>query len=274
MSRRSLLTPFPEFGTITTTNNDGRSWYHSGQFSLNKRFSQGYGMQFAYTRSKWIEAVEYLNAGDASPNKAIGVQDVPNRFSMSAFYEFPFGKGKMFGAHVSKWVDALIGGWQLEGTYTYQSGFPIRFANDAFYVGGKIGISKDQQTVARWFNTSAFISVVGGNPTCQNSTGGSVTASGCATPVDHLRTLPFYFSDVRSDPINNADLGLRKDIHIRETMKIQLRMEFINAFNHPLLNVGTGQVVVSPATSTFGQVVASNQQNYARRAQMMVKFIF
>jgi hypothetical protein len=274
ISRRSLLTPFPEFGTITTTNNDGKSWYHSGQFSLNKRFSQGYGLQFAYTRSKWIEAVEYLNAGDASPNKAIGVQDVPNRFSMSAFYEFPFGKGKMFGDHVNRWVDAVIGGWQLEGTYTYQSGFPIRFANDAFYLGGKIGIPKDQQTVGRWFNTGAFISVVGGNPTCQNSSGGSVTATGCATPVDHLRTLPFYFSDVRSDPINNADLGLRKDIHIREGMKVQLRMEFINAFNHPLLNVGTGQVIVSPATSTFGQVVASNQQNYARRAQMMVKFIF
>jgi hypothetical protein len=79
---------------------------------------------------------------------------------------------------------------------------------------------------------------------------------------------------VRSDPINNADLGFSKDIHIREGMKIRLRMEFIKAFDHPLLDVGTGQVIVSRATSTFGQVVASNQQNYARRAQMLVKFIF
>ena len=88
------------------------------------------------------------------------------------------------------------------------------------------------------------------------------------------RTLPFFFADVRSDPINNADLGLRKDIHIREGMKVQLRMEFINAFNHPLLNTGTASTVVNPGSATFGQVVASNQQNYARRAQMMVKFIF
>ena len=48
-SRRSLLTPFPEFGTITTSNNDGASWYHSAQLSVNKRFSKGYGLQFAYT---------------------------------------------------------------------------------------------------------------------------------------------------------------------------------------------------------------------------------
>ena len=271
ISRRTLLLPFPEFGTITTSNNDGESWYHSAQLSLNKRFTKGYALQFAYTRSKWIEAIEYLNASDPTPNRAIGAQDVPNRFSMSGFYEFPFGKGKMFLSTANRLVDAIIGGWQIEGTYVYQSGFPVRFANDAFYLGGKIGIPKGDQTVGRWFNTSAFVSVVGGNPTCGAFPSGSAS---CASPVDHLRTLPFYFADVRSDPTNNADLGLRKDIHLRETMKIQLRMEFINAFNHPLLNVGTGQIVVNPGSSSFGQVVASNQQNYARRAQMMVKFIF
>jgi len=271
ISRRTLLSPFPNFGAINTSNNAGTSWYNSAQFSLNKRFSNGYGLQFAYTRSKWIEAVEYLNAADTTPNRAIAAQDVPNRFSMSGFYELPFGKGKMFLSSANRWVDAIIGGWQIEGTYTYQSGFPLRFANDAFYLGGKIAIPRGEQNVARWFNTSAFVSVVGGNPTCGANPTGSAN---CATPVDHLRTLPFYFADVRSDPINNADLGLRKDIHIREGMKVQLRMEFINAFNHPLLNTGTAGVVMNPGSATFGQVVASNQQNYARRAQLMAKFIF
>ena len=271
ISRRTLLSPYPNFGAINTSNNAGTSWYNSAQFSLNKRFSNGYGLQFAYTRSKWIEAVEYLNAADTTPNRAIAAQDVPNRFSMSGFYELPFGKGKMFLSSANRWVDAIIGGWQIEGTYTYQSGFPLRFANDAFYLGGKIAIPRGEQNVARWFNTSAFVSVVGGNPTCGANPTGSAN---CATPVDHLRTLPFYFADVRSDPINNADLGLRKDIHIREGMKVQLRMEFINAFNHPLLNTGTAGVVMNPGSATFGQVVASNQQNYARRAQLMAKFIF
>lgn len=269
ISRRQLLLPFPNFGSITTSNNDGESWYHSAQISVNKRFADGYAIQFAYTRSKWIEAVEYLNAADPLPNRAIGVQDVPNRFSMSAFYEFPFGKGKTFFSGANKLVDAIIGGWQIQGTFVYQSGFPIRFANDAFYLGGKIAIPRDQQTVARWFNTQAFVSVVGGTPTCTGTTGAN-----CATPVDHLRTLPFYFADVRSDPINNVDLGLRKDVHIREGMKVQLRMEFINAFNHPLLNAGNASTVVNPASATFGQIVASNQQNYARRMQLAAKFIF
>src|SRR2546430_15867831 len=82
ITRRQLLLPFPEFGTINSTNNDGKSWYNSGQFTLGKRFSEGYDLQFAYTRSKWIEAVEYLNAADPLPNRAIAAQDAPNRFSM------------------------------------------------------------------------------------------------------------------------------------------------------------------------------------------------
>ena len=271
ITRRQLLLPFPEFGTINTTNNDGKSWYHSAQVTVSKRFSKGYDISFAYTRSKWLEAVEYLNAGDASPNKAIAAQDSPNRFSMSGFYELPFGKGKMFLTHASKWADAIFGGWQIEGTYTFQSGFPLRFANDAFYNGQKIDIP--DKSLARWFNTDAFVSILPtATPVCAAFPTGSAN---CASPADHLRTMPFYFSTVRMQTTNNADLGLRKDIHIREGMKVQLRMEFVNAFNHPLLStLSGGGATVSPSSSAFGTVTASNQQNYARRAQLMAKFIF
>jgi hypothetical protein len=266
-TRRQLLLPYPNFGTITTSNNDGNSWFQSVQLSMNKRFSSGWGLQVAYTKSKWTEALEYLNAADESPIRQVSPQDVPNRFSMSAFYELPFGKGQRFLSGVNKWANAIIGGWQIQGTYVYQTGFPLRFANDAFYVGGAIAIPAGGSNLTRAFNTSAFVSVVGGNPTCGAFPTGSAN---CATPADHLRTLPFYFEDVRIDPINNSDLGLRKDIHLRENMKIQLRMEFINAFNHPLIPGAT----VSPSSGTFGQIVASNQLNYARRAQLMAKFIF
>jgi hypothetical protein len=190
---------------------------------------------------------------------------------MSGFYELPFGKGKMFLTHASRWADAIFGGWQIQGTYTFQTGFPLRFANDAFYTGQAIDIPN--KTLTRWFNTEAFVSIL---PTPTPVCGAFLTGSAnCASPADHLRTLPFYFADVRMQAINNADLGLRKDIHIREGMKVQLRMEFVNAFNHPLLStLSGGGAVVSPSSSAFGTVSGSNQQNYARRAQLMAKFIF
>jgi len=246
IARSQLLKPFPEFGDITTTNNDGKSWYHSGQFSIQKRFTRDFGVQAAYTHSKWIQATEYLNAGDPLPTKMISDQDAPNRFALSGFYALPFGKGMTFLSNANKLVNAIVGGWQIQGTYSYQTGFPVNFTTDIFYLGGEIAVPTP--TVEKWFNPSAFSNVA---------------------PVSHLRTLPFRFSNVRIDPINNVDLGLRKDIRLNETMKIQLRMEFLNAFNHPLFPAP----VVNP-TSTLGVVSSSNLLNYARRAQLGVKFIF
>lgn len=267
ISRRTLLSPYPNFGSVTTTTNDGESWYNSAQITMDRRFSKGYGIQFAYTYSKWLAATDYLNAADERPWKGRSDQDVPHRFSTSFFYELPFGKGQYFGGDVNKLANAVIGGWQIQGTYTFQSGFPVTFSNDAFYNGGEIGLEKGQRTLNKWFNTDAFVSVANGNPTC----GGFATANAsCATPADHYRTLPLRFSSVRIDDINNMDLGLRKDIALREQMKIQLRVEFINVLNHPLFP----GPVVNPGSATFGQVTASNQNNYARRAQLMAKFIF
>jgi hypothetical protein len=266
-TRRQLLRPFPNFGDINTSVNDGESWYNSAQLSLNKRFSEGYGIQFSYTRSKWLEATEYLNPADENPIKQRSPQDTPNRFSMSGFFELPMGRGKLLFSNANHLANMIVGGWQIQGTYVYQTGFPLRFANDLFYLGGQPGLPKSEQTVDHWFNTAAFVSPVGGTPTCGAFPGGSAN---CGTPVDHLRTFPFFLDEVRIDPINNVDLGLRKDIQLRESMKIQLRVEFINAFNHPLFPGPT----VNAGSAGFGAISTSNQLNYARRAQLAAKFIF
>ena len=115
-------------------------------------------------------------------------------------------------------------------------------------------------TTEKWFNTDVFTSLV--NSTSTN-----------ATPVNHLRTLPLRFSDVRRDAINNIDLSLLKNVTLSRDVQLQLRAEFVNAFNHPYLDRGTG-TVVNPTSSNFGRIVASNQANYARRAQLGVKLIF
>jgi hypothetical protein len=255
IARQQLLRPFPAFGDINTTNNDGESWYHSGQFRLEKRFTKGYTVGAAYTWSKWLQATEYLNAADPEPTRMISDQDVPHRLSLSAMYSLPFGRNREFLSNANWLVNALVGGWQIQGIYAYQSGFPIRFANDAFYDGTDLSINNP--TTDRWFNTSPFTSVL--NATSTN-----------ATPLFHLRTLPFHFSNARRDSINNIDLSLIKDIHVREQMRVQLRFEAINAFNEAYFP----GPVVNPTSATFGQISTSNQENYARRVQLAAKFIF
>ncbi len=267
VQRWQLLRPYPQFLDIRTTNNDGKSWYHSGQFSLRKRFSKGYTLGVSYTYSNWKQATEYLNAGDAMPTKMISDLDVPHRLSLSAILELPFGKGRRWGSNASGFVNGLIGGWQVQGVYTYQTGFPVPFGApdntraypattaDLFYNGGEIKI--DDKTTDRWFNTDVFTSILNGTSTN-------------ATPVYHLRTLPLRFDDVRRDSINNVDLSLIKDVLIKGDVRLQLRAEFINAFNEAYFP----QPVSGATSSTFGQISASNQDNYARRAQIGVKLLF
>ncbi len=257
IARSQLLRPFPQFGDITSSVNDGKSWYHSGQFTLNKRYAKGFTYQLSYTWSKWLQATEYLNAGDEAPTKMISDQDAPHRLSMSAIYELPFGKGKQYLSD-NNVLDRFVGGWQIQGVYQFQVGFPIRLANDAFYDGGDISLDSSQRTPELWFNTSVFTSVVNG------------ASSANATPVSHLRTLPFHFSDFRRDNINNFDFSVIKNTRINERMRIQLRFEFVNVFNEPYF----AAPVVNPTQTSFGTISSSNQDNYARRGQFGIKFLF
>jgi hypothetical protein len=259
IARRQLLRPYPAFLDVNTTNNDGKTSYHALQASIQRRFSRGYTFGIGYTYSHWMQETEYLNAADENPTKMISDLDVPHRLTINGIYELPFGSGKPFMGDASGWVQGLVGGWKVQGVYTFQSGFPVRFGTDAFYNGGDIAI--DDKSPQRWINTDVFTSVLNGTATN-------------ATPVDHLRTLPFYFEDVRADTINNIDLSLIKGIGLPHGMNLELRAEFINAFNSPYIATGNGQIVVNPTSATFGQITASNQQNYARRAQLGVKLLF
>jgi len=261
IARRQLMRPYPAFGDINTTNNDGKSWYSSAQLGLQKRFVKGYTLGVSYTWSKWEQATEYLNATDVDPTRMISDLDVTNRLAISGIYELPFGQGKRFLADANTVTDALLGGWQIQGVYTYQTGFPVAFGTDGFYNGtdpvNGSDIAFDQTSTSKWINTGVFTSVL--SDTSTN-----------ATPVDHLRSLRLRFPDVRRDAINNVDLSLLKSVRLPNRMELQVRFEFINAFNEPYFP----GPVTGMTSATFGQVTASNQENYARRAQVGVKLLF
>src|SRR5215470_4519367 len=74
-----------------------------------------------------MQATEYLNPGDPLPTEVISDTDYPNRFAMSAIYELPFGKGRMFLSDSNGVVSRIVGGWQIQGVYTYQSGAPLAY---------------------------------------------------------------------------------------------------------------------------------------------------
>jgi hypothetical protein len=250
ITRWQSLRPFPYYGDLFTSTNQGYSWYHSLQVNAEKRFSRGYTFLLSYTFSKFMQATEYLNPSDPAPAEVISDLDRPHRVSISAVYELPFGPGKAIGNSTNAVLSRIIGGWQLNGIYTYQSGFPLNFGNYIFN-GNFADITVDDPTVERWINPDAGFNRVNAQQLAWN-----------------LRTFPLRLSSVRSDSLSNFDLSVIKNTRISETVNVQFRGEALNAFNSPQF----GAPDTNPVSGTFGRV--NSVQNYARRIQLGIRLVF
>ena len=256
ISRSALLSAYPHFSAIGYYTYDGQSWYDALNMKLEKRFSHGYLVSATYTFSKFMEAVEVLNAADPRPTEVLSAEDRPHRFAASGIYELPFGKNRKYLGTAGGVTNALLGGWQVSAIYAFQSGPPINFGNVLFT--GNIAdtrLSSDQQSVDKWFNTEAGFNKITGQQL-----------------VSNVRTFPLRFGHVRAQTVNNVDFGAIKKFYVGEGKEIQFRAEFLNFFNHPLLF--TSQINVTPNDAGFGKVTATTQENYSRRFQMTFKFVF
>jgi hypothetical protein len=250
-TRSQLLRPFPAWGDLTTTTNQGYSWYHSLQAQFERRFSRGFTFQGNYTWSKFMEATAYLNAGDPMPIEEISDFDIPHRFVASGIWELPFGRGRSFGSSVHPVVNGFIGGWQVAAIYTYQTGSPINFNDrNIAFIGDINDVKLDNPTREMWFNTKA------GFRTDQLQ--------------NNFRYFPRRFSFLRNDGVNNWDASVIKNTRFTERFNAQFKAEFLNALNA----VQFPGPNTDPRNAQFGQVNASTQANYPRRIQLTAKFIF
>ena len=252
-SRSSLLVPYPTFGSVSTSSNQGYSWYHSLVISVEKRFSKGYSVAGNYTWSKFMQADELLNPADPFPLRDISDQDNPHRFSLSSVWELPFGKNRAFLSTSNPVASRLVGGWQISGIFGYQVAAPLAWGN-VLYIGDPKGmiLPAGERTVDHWINTAGF------------------EKASALQLVNNLRTWPLRFSQIRGRNSNNVDIALIKNTSITESRSLQFRAEALNAFNHP----GFPGPVLTPTSTTFGTVVASNQAGYPRRLQLTLKYIF
>jgi hypothetical protein len=259
-TQTQLLRPFPQYTGVTrTAPGFGNSHYHSAQFQLEKRTSHGLTGLIAYTIGKNLTDLNSAdNAYDRRTARAYSSFDVPQRFSITAAWELPVGRGRHFGANMPRAMEMLAGGWTLSTYQVYQGGFPLGFGlargtagagsgrpnaigNPAEGIGGAI-----VNRLTRYFNTGAF-----------------------AQPTDYTYgNLAANIGTVRSPGMNNVDSTLAKDFRFTETAKLQFRFSVFNLLNHP---------VFSGPNTTFGNAnfgVVSSQANYCRQLEIGAKILF
>ena len=238
-----LLNPYPAFGNINLNRTPGgKSHYHSLQISGTQRFAAGASIQFAYTFSKQIETLRFIEPSDPAPSKMIGQFDNPHRFSSGIIYDLPLGKGK--GVTGSAAVNKLIGGWQWSAMYIYQTGAAVGLpAAIATGVSPKL----DNPTIDNWFNG----------------------ASMAVMPAFTARRNPYFWSGLRGPAINNWDMGFIKNTTVyKERLKLQFRLEMINAFNR----VWFGGLSTGVISTTYTQL--TGQANQPRNIQAGLKISF
>jgi hypothetical protein len=259
ISRSQLLRPYPQYAPsgqqnitgINSAQNIGYTWYHSLQIRGEKRFSRGLNASLSYTWSKTMEAFSYLNPTDPKLEEVISSQDRTHRLAVIAMYELPFGRGKLVHPG-NRFVSALVGGWQVQGIYTAQSGAALGFGN-AIFLGNlnDIPLPKNQRNVGRWFNIDAGF---------ERNTARQLESN--------IRTFPSRFSGVRADGPNNWDLSLIKNTRIREGTQVQFRAEAINALNHPQFTAPN----TTPTSTAFGRV--TGEFAWPRVIQFGLKLLF
>lgn len=266
-----LLARFPQFpvgdsatgwngggGIIEQNASVGSSYFNSLNVRLQKRTSHGLNLTANYIFSKLIERVTWLNDSDSAPEKRISSIDHPHRFVAAISYELPVGRNKLVNLQ-SRWMNNVLGGWQLNGVYTYQTGAPINWNNgsttspgDYVYFGAPIVLNNrlaDPGSTA--FNVSAFD-----------------TKSADAFQY-HIRTFPTMISGLRMDGINQFDPSLLKRISFTEKAYLQLRFEAFNALNHPVFPAPN----TTASGSSFG-TISGAQANRPRSIQLGARIVF
>ena len=85
---------------------------------------------------------------------------------------------------------------------------------------------------------------------------------------NNVRYFPSTLPDVRTDDIHLLDIGVSKNFALPRNMRLQLRLEVINALNYTVLWAPN----VSPSNASFGLI--TTDRNNPRDFQIGLRFTF
>jgi hypothetical protein len=247
--------PFFGFGRTASTigfQNGLTSNYNSLQAALNKSFSKGMSFTASYT---WSKALGYtagngmiLNPFDLRSNYGPLDYDRMHNFSIAHVFELPWGR------HGNNVAQAILGGWQWNGVFTWATGTPLTITADP------IACACPGNTVLANLNSGVNFAGTGGasflNPAAFSAPRGSLGNSGRGA---------FRGPDER---VYNASLF--KNFHVMDRFNLQLRGEAYNLFNStqfapPVTNINHPD---------FGRSVATVNGAAGRQFNLGVRLLF
>jgi hypothetical protein len=263
-------TPFANMGGIQYVHDWGTANYNAFSIKATRRFSNGLNVIASYTLGKSLDETSGVRS---QGNEQLFPQnneclycdygrsafDVHNRIVGSALYQLPIGPGKLVPVN-NKALNAMIGGWQVGGIFTHQTGavgYPL--------------LGYDNASIAN----------PGGNMDRPNVTGTSPYLSGSARSLNvwinkaaYTPAAPGFYGNVKRGSytgpgLTNLDASLHKQFQMpyNERHQLSIRFEAFNALNHP--NWSNPNLTYS--SSTFGRIGGTGAM---RQLQLAAKYQF
>jgi len=281
----TIAQPTPcTYSSVGLISGIANSTYHALQTSLHKRFSQGFSMLASYTLSKTLDDVSSFNITGSASQSTAGENDLAqnpfdlraergrslfdsrHRLVISYQWDLPFF------AHSQEWYSKVLGGWQVNGITTFQTGTP-------FTVYDSTGVSAQGGAPEISGFPSDRPNLVG-DPTKGNCLNGAHAGTpdcwfnpGAFQQLD-INTQIGQFGNagrniVTGPGVQQWDFSALKNFRFTESKNLQFRAEFFNIFNHA--NFG---VPVNDLNTPTGAKAHIQTSQPGRLVQFALKFFF
>ncbi len=266
-STYNTLVQYLGYHSTEMSENEGNGDYNAFQASLRGTFKTDLTYQFGYTYSHTNDVYTSGNsAGDlgsiSNPYQGWNYDygpapyDIHNIFSVNFVYNVPFMRHSD-----NHWMKTLVGGWEVSGIVTAESGAPLNIGLNGNNVASIIpnsanrpnqsGVASNPHTAAEWFDTSIYSAPAVG-------TWGN-------TPPD----------SVEGPGRDNWNISFFKNFLLSESRgsNLQFRAEFFNLWNHTQFigNTVQGGISTNYGASNFGAVTSASDP---RTIQLALKLYF
>jgi hypothetical protein len=269
--------PDQSFGAITWVDPAGDNHYNGLSARLEHRFSQGLYFLNSFTWGSAMgdseQALEYYsNLTGANPQniRNLAAEKGPSSYDAkfvnvtSVVYDLPFGKRQRFLNSLHPALDAVLGGWELNGINTASTGLPVNVYYTPSAANDVTG------SIAEYRGQAFERPNVSGSATSQSTpqslltyfAGYTFTTPPASAPFGNLGRNAF-----RTPGLAQWDLAVNKNFRITEGIKLQFRSEFFNVLNHT--NFGPPNNISS--STSFGTITTTLP---ARQIQFGLKLLF
>jgi outer membrane receptor protein involved in Fe transport len=258
--------PNPLFGAVLQLQSDQKASYNGLQITSAMRMNHHVTFNAFYTFSKTNSSAQLYNSttqglaqnySNLAAEFGAGDTDQHHVFSMSLTYQPDY-----FSKNDNAALRHIFNGWSISPIIKLRSGLPFTVTNgnvDANLDGSTNDRARligdphiDNPTAARWFNTAAFAQ----NP----------VVTGVATDGNSARNLLY------GPGYSTVDLGISRDFHLTERVRLRFRAEATNAFNHVNLGQPGAAVPANGSTSaSFGVITSANSM---RKMQFGLRLTF